>query len=42
MGQPASGNVEVPVSEHIGSRGERGELRHLSNPRRRKQQRFPK
>ena len=32
----------VSVSEFIGCRGKRGELKHLSNRRKRNQPRFPK
>ena len=37
MGKPVSGSVETSVAEYIGCRGERGELKHLSNLRKRKQ-----
>jgi hypothetical protein len=37
MGKPVSCNDETSVAEYIGSRGERGELKHLSNLRKRKQ-----
>ena len=32
----------VPYAEHIGMRGEPGELKHLSSRRKRKKHRFPK
>ena len=35
------GVSQVPVTEYIGYRGERGELKHLSTPRNRNQLRFP-
>ena len=38
MGQPVPGNAGTSHVEYIGMRGERGELKHLSNLRRRKQQ----
>ena len=37
MGQPGSGNSESSYTEFIGVRGERGEVKHLSTPRKRKQ-----
>ena len=40
MGQPTS--KEVSISEYIAYRGEPGELKHLSNPRKRKKTRYPK
>ncbi len=33
MGKPAWGNAQAPLAEYIGQRGERGELKHLSTPR---------
>ena len=36
MGQPTPSNVGVFLSEYIGQEGELGELKHLSNPRKRK------
>ena len=37
MGQPGSGNSESSYTESIGVRGERGEVKHLSTPRKRNQ-----
>ena len=37
MGQPGSGNSESSCTEYIGAGGERGEVKHLSTPRKRKQ-----
>src|SRR5262249_25436768 len=42
MGEPPWGNAHGSPPESIGRRGEPGELKHLSTPRRRHQQRFPK
>ena len=38
MGQPTEGNASVVHTEYIGMYGQRGELKHLSTPRKRKQQ----
>ncbi len=35
MGKPAWGEPQAPLAEHIGQRGERGELKHLSTRRKR-------
>ncbi len=35
MGKPARGNARAACSEHIGVRGEPGELKHLSTRRKR-------
>ena len=35
MGEPTQGKAWVPVAEHIGYGGERGELKHLSTLRKR-------
>ncbi len=37
MGQPGPGNAGSSYPEYIGVRGERGEVKHLSNPRKRNQ-----
>ena len=37
MGQPIQGHSWISCTEYIGVRGERGELKHLSTPRKRKQ-----
>ncbi len=37
MGKPVSGNADTSVTEYIGYRGERRELKHLSTCRNRKQ-----
>ena len=37
MGEPVLANPETSVAEYIGFRGKRGELKHLSNLRKRKQ-----
>jgi hypothetical protein len=37
MGKPGTSDVVSPVSEYIGCRRERGEVKHLSTRRRRKQ-----
>ena len=37
MGQPGPGNSGSSVIEYIGAGGERGEVKHLSTPRKRKQ-----
>jgi hypothetical protein len=42
MGKPAAGNAAASAAEYIGCRGEPGELKHLSIPRKRNQPRFPK
>jgi len=42
MGKPLSGSAGRSVAEYIGCRGERGELKHLSSLRKRKQLWFPK
>jgi hypothetical protein len=36
-----SGNTLISATEYIGCGGERGELKHLSTPRKRKKTRFP-
>jgi hypothetical protein len=36
MGQPTRFHRRVSAAEYIGGRGERGELKHLSNLRKRK------
>ena len=36
MGQPGGSNIPSSVTECIGCGGKRGELKHLSSPRRRK------
>ena len=36
MGEPTRGNARVPRAETIGARGARGELKHLSTLRKRK------
>ena len=41
MGQPLQSDVWRPVGEHIAHRGAAGELKHLSNPTKRNQKRFP-
>jgi hypothetical protein len=38
MGKPVPGSVGTSAIEYIDCRGERDELKHLSNPRKRKQQ----
>ena len=38
MGEPGRGNTLSSMTEYIGHGGERGELKHLSNLRKRKQQ----
>ena len=40
-GETHAGNTRVPYAEHIGIRGEPGELKHLSSRRRGKKNRFP-
>ncbi len=37
MGKPVRVNTRTSLAEYIGQRGERGELKHLSNLRKRKQ-----
>ena len=37
MGKPSRGYVRLPASEFIGCRRERGEVKHLSTRRKRKQ-----
>ena len=37
MGKPGTSDVVSPVPEYIGCRGERGEVKHLSTRRKRKQ-----
>ena len=37
MGQPSPGNAGLSYTEYIGVRGERGEVKHLSTPRKRNQ-----
>ncbi len=37
MGQPSPGNAGLSYTESIGVRGERGEVKHLSTPRKRNQ-----
>jgi hypothetical protein len=37
MGQPGRGNARSSCTESIGVRGERGEVKHLSTPRKRNQ-----
>jgi hypothetical protein len=37
MGEPIPSNVGISIAEYIGNRGERGELKHLSTLRKRKQ-----
>ena len=37
MGQPVPGNAGTLHTESIGMQGQRGELKHLSTPRKRKQ-----
>ena len=39
MGQPGPGNTGSSHSEYIGMGGERGEVKHLSTPRKRNQDR---
>ena len=41
MGKPGTGNAVSPAPEYIGSRGERGEVKHLSTPRSRNQFEIP-
>src|SRR3974390_1912753 len=41
MGQPIQGNAWISHPESIGVRGERGEVKHLSTPRRRNQSEIP-
>ena len=41
MGQPGPGNTGSSHAEYIGMRGERGEVKHLSTPRRRNQIEIP-
>jgi hypothetical protein len=41
MGQPGSGNSGSSYTEYIGVRGERGEVKHLSTPRKRNQIEIP-
>ena len=41
MGKPGAVNTASPASESIGCRGEPGELKHLSTPRKRKQHAIP-
>ena len=41
MGQPVSGNSESSCTEYIGIGGERGEVKHLSTPRKRNQIEIP-
>jgi hypothetical protein len=41
MGQPGPGNAGSSRTESIGAGGERGEVKHLSTPRKRNQLRFP-
>src|ERR1700709_189602 len=41
MGKPDDGNASSSVAEYIGGRGEPGELKHLSSPRKRKPPRLP-
>jgi hypothetical protein len=36
MGKPGTGKAVSSLSEHIGQGGQAGELKHLSNPRKRK------
>ena len=37
MGKPSTSDVVLPASEYIGCGGERGEVKHLSTRRKRKQ-----
>ena len=37
MGKPGTGNTVSLIAEYIGNKGERGELKHLSTLRKRKQ-----
>ena len=41
MGQPGSGNTEPSHAEYIGVGSERGEVKHLSTPRKRNQIEIP-
>ena len=41
MGQPDPGNSGSSCTEYIGAGGERGEVKHLSTPRRRNQVEIP-
>ena len=41
MGKPAYGNAYASWSKYIASGRERGELKHLSSPRKRKKHRYP-
>jgi hypothetical protein len=41
MGQPGSSNSESSCTEYIGAGGERGEVKHLSTPRKRNQIEIP-
>ena len=41
MGQPGPGNSGSSHTESIGVRGERGEVKHLSTPRKRNQIEIP-
>ena len=41
MGQPVSGNSESSHAEFIGMGSERGEVKHLSTPRKRNQIEIP-
>ena len=41
MGKPTTDNTVESIIEYIDNRGERGELKHLSTLRNRKQKRFP-
>lgn len=37
MGKPSTSDVVLPAGEYIAGRGERGEVKHLSTRRKRKQ-----
>jgi hypothetical protein len=41
MGQPGSGNTESSCTQYIGTGGKRGEVKHLSTPRKRNQIEIP-
>jgi len=41
MGKPGAGNTVSSRREYIATGGERGEVKHLSTPRKRNQLRFP-
>ena len=41
MGQPGPGNSGSSCTEYIGAGGERGEVKHLSTPRKRNQIEIP-